>query len=87
MDNTNRGAIWKNEKKEKETHPDFTGSLNIDGTEYWVNAWRRKDDAPAKAPALSFTVRPKDAQQSNGPLKPDPRITTGRQDMDDEIPF
>ena len=57
-DNTNRGAIWKNRKKEKDTHPDFTGSLNVDGVEYWVNAWRRKDDAPSNAPALSFSVRP-----------------------------
>ena len=87
MDNTNRGAIWKNEKKEKDTHPDFTGSLNVDGVEYWVNAWRRKEDAPAKAPALSFSVRPKDAQQQP---KTDPRITSGRRvhdDMSDEIPF
>jgi len=25
-DNTNRGSIWKNDKKETENHPDFTGS-------------------------------------------------------------
>lgn len=95
MDNTNRGAIWKNKKKEKDTHPDFTGSLNVDGTEYWVNAWRRKDDAPETAPALSFSVRPKDAPQQpisqrampKGPRYSDDRITTGRRDLDDEVPF
>jgi hypothetical protein len=93
MDNTNRGAIWKNDKKEKDTHPDFTGSLNVDGVEYWVNAWRRKDGAPAKAPALSFTVRPKDAPQQSTSQRampkryPDDRITTGRQDDEDIIPF
>jgi hypothetical protein len=87
-DNTNRGAIWKNEKKEKDTHPDFTGSLNVDGVEYWVNAWRRKEDASPKSPAMSFTVRPKDAQpMSQQAPKRDPRITSGRSDMNDEIPF
>lgn len=96
MDNTNRGAIWKNNKKEKDTHPDFTGSLNVNGVDYWVNAWRRKDDAGEKAPALSFTVREKDApSQEPAPRRAPPRqhpndqISTGHRnaDMDDEIPF
>lgn len=86
MDNTNRGAIWPNKKKEKETHPDFTGSLNVDGAEFWVNAWKRKDGAPSNAPSLSFTIRSKD-QQSEAPAPK--RQTGGISDraMDDEIPF
>jgi len=59
-DNTNRGSIWKNDKKETENHPDFTGGLNVNGVEFWVSAWKRKPDASEKAPALSFTVKPKD---------------------------
>lgn len=82
-DNTNRGAIWKNKKKEKDTHPDFTGSLNVDGVEYWVNAWKRKDDAPGNAPALSFSVRPKEDHQNE---RPKPRVAS-RAELDDEIPF
>jgi len=93
-DNTNRGSIWKNEKKDKDTHPDFTGSLNVGGVEYWVSAWKRKEGAAAKAPALSFSVKPKDEQQpmsQRAPAKrPDP-ISSGRSlkdDMDgDDIPF
>jgi len=79
-DNTNRGSIWKNEKKETEKHPDFTGSLNVDGVDYWVSAWKRKPDASAKAPALSFSVKPKDApKQQNAPVQ--------TADFDDDIPF
>jgi hypothetical protein len=65
-DNTNRGAIWKNDDKREDKHPDFKGSINVDGREYWVSAWKRKEGAPAKSPALSFSVKPKDerAQQS-----------------------
>ena len=59
-DETNRGAIWKNDRKEKETHPDFKGSVNVDGREYWVAAWRRADGANPKAPALKFSLTPKD---------------------------
>lgn len=59
-DNRNRGAIWKNDDKQDDKHPDFKGSLNVDGVEYWVSAWKRKEGAAAKAPALSFTVKPKE---------------------------
>lgn len=62
FDNTNRGAIWKNDDKREDTHPDFKGSLNVDGVEFWVSAWKRKEGAAAKAPALSFTVKPKEDQ-------------------------
>jgi hypothetical protein len=93
-DNTNRGSIWKNEKKEKDTHPDFTGSLDVGGVQYWVSAWKRKEGAPAKAPALSFSVKPKDEQPSISQRatatirRPDANITSGRNDdMDDAIPF
>ena len=76
-DNTNRGQIWMNDKKTTPNHPDFTGSLDVNGVEYWVSAWKRKPDANPKAPALSFSVKPKEAQPEP---KPEP-------DFDDPIPF
>lgn len=100
-DQTNRGSIWRNEKKEKDTHPDFTGSLNVNGQEFWVNAWKRKDGANPKAPALSFSIKPKEEQQSISqramPKAPnsyaaatgrDP-ISTGHldRDLNDDVPF
>ncbi len=86
--NTNRGSIWKNDKmRDGKQDPDFTGSLNVDGVEYWVSAWKRKEGAAAKAPALSFTVKPKEA-------KPAPqRKPTGsarpslRDEINEDIPF
>lgn len=66
MDNTNRGAIWGNKKKERDTHPDFTGSLNVEGVEYWVSAWKRKPNASPNAPSLSFSIKPKEASQPQG---------------------
>ncbi len=63
-DNTNRGAIWPNRKKEKDTHPDFTGSVNVDGKEFWVNAWKKKEGDKPNAPSLSFSVKPKEDKQA-----------------------
>lgn len=82
-DQTNRGSIWKNEKKEKDTHPDFTGSQNVQCphcsacSEFWVSAWKRKPDANPKAPALSFSVKLKEDKPASGKFD----------DMKDDIPF
>lgn len=83
FDNTNRGSIWKNEKKETEKHPDFTGSANVDGVEYWVSAWKRKEGANPKAPALSFSFKRKEE------AKPKQSDDSPADDgwTEDEIPF
>ena len=81
-DNTNRGQIWKNEDKQKDTHPDFKGSLNVDGVEYWVSAWKRKPDANPKAPALSISIKLKEDK----PQRQEPQ-NASCDDFDDDIPF
>ena len=55
MENNNRGAIWGNAHKKKDTHPDFTGNAMVDGVEYKIAAWKRKPQASAKAPSLTFS--------------------------------
>ena len=37
-DNTNRGAMFKNDRKKTETHPDLGGTIDVGGTEYYINA-------------------------------------------------
>jgi hypothetical protein len=87
FDNTNRGSIWKNERKTKDTHPDFTGSMNIEGREYFVDGWRRKEGAGPKAPAMTLRVKAKDAQPGGHPdrFRNEPAGSAAR--LDDDIPF
>lgn len=86
--NENRGSIWKNDKKETDKHPDFTGSLNVNGVDYWVSAWKRKEGANPKAPALSFTVKPKEEQQTISNYAAATGASFPGDDMDgDAIPF
>lgn len=87
-DNNNRGSIWKNDKKEKDTHPDFTGSAVINGVEGWVSAWKRKPDANDKAPALTFTFKPKEGNKQQ-PSRIGGAGGAGAlsNDMNDDIPF
>ena len=58
-DNTNRGSIWKNEKRETERHPHFTGVANVNGKDMYVSAWKRDKGAKPTAPALTLSFKPK----------------------------
>ena len=85
-DNTNRGAIWPNDRmREGKQDPQFTGSLNVDGVEYWVSAWRRKPDAKPGSPSLSFSINRKDANRAPNPQAVDD--PTPFDDSLDSIPF
>ncbi len=33
------GSLFKNMRKEKETHPDYNGSCRINGRDLWISAW------------------------------------------------
>jgi hypothetical protein len=72
----NTGAIFVNDRKTAETHPDRTGSALIDGREYYVNAWLNK--TKDGKPYLNLTFKPKVEQASS--KKPI------REDLNDEIP-
>lgn len=38
----NRGNLFVNEKKTSEKHPDFQGTINIDGKEWALAAWNKE---------------------------------------------
>jgi uncharacterized protein (DUF736 family) len=38
-DNTNRGAIFKNEQKSSDKQPDYKGKINVDGVEKQISLW------------------------------------------------
>ena len=78
-DNTDRGALFKNDKKEKDTHPDYRGSLNVGGTDYWISGWIKQGK---RGKFMSLSVQPK--EESPKPQKMVPRHDP---ELDDEIPF
>ena len=83
-DNNNRGAIWGNDKKVKDTQPDFTGSILVDGKDYFVNGWKRKAGASPQSPALSLAVTLKDQQPQQSAPKQAPANDF---DKEEDIPF
>lgn len=88
----NSGSIFVNDRKEKDTHPDRTGTAMIDGVMYYVSGWLKQGN---KGQFLSLAFKRKEEQPQQQSLgskgrsaRPDP-ISTGRNaDMDDDsIPF
>jgi uncharacterized protein (DUF736 family) len=80
-DDTNRGALFKNTKKETDKHPDYKGSINVGGTEYWVSSWLKVSGKGEKY--LSLSVQQKDAAP-----QPKPASKSAQPDDDDsDIPF
>jgi len=36
-------SAFKNKRKEKDSHPDFTGEAKVNGQIYWVSVWEKRD--------------------------------------------
>lgn len=84
-DNTNRGVLFKNDRKDTEKHPDYKGNINVNGTEMWLSAWIREG---AKGKFMSLSVQPKDQQsQPSARQSASNQSSAGLADMDSDTPF
>jgi uncharacterized protein (DUF736 family) len=81
-DNSNRGAIFKNDDKQQDNHPDYKGSLNVNGVDLWVSGWLKTSEKTGKK-FLSLSVKPKEA----APVKKASKPSGGFDDMDSDVPF
>ena len=70
----NSGSLFKNTKKEKDTHPNATGSALIGGVEYWVSAWTKKDKNGNAWQSLAFTPKTEGGKRQPGKLEEDSEI-------------
>jgi uncharacterized protein (DUF736 family) len=87
-DNTNRGTLFKAKEKKSEKSPDYTGTININGTEMRLSGWLKESKAGMKYFSLAVSenngqyqstsnARPRSEGRSDGNAKP----------LDDDIPF
>ena len=81
-DNTNRGALFKNDDKQSENYPDYKGMINIDGVEYWLSSWIKTSKQGNKF--MSLSVQPK---QASKPSKQAPKQTQQDDPFDDGDPL
>ena len=75
----NSGSLFRNDKKETDAHPDYTGSATIEGKDFWLSAWMKTSESGRRW--MSFSFKPKEA-------KPAPKREPARRfDPDRDVPF
>jgi hypothetical protein len=93
-DNTNRGVLFKNAEKRTERSADYSGSLNVDGVEFFLDAWVKESSKDGRK-FFSLSVKRKDKQPE--PTRHERQKADGYQpqdfspkkadDFSDDIPF
>src|SRR5690348_13166218 len=75
------GALFRNERREKPSQPEYRGEAIVDGKRYWVAAWIKEKDGRR---FFSLAFRPKEARP-----KPRPSGASFDRRLDDggETPF
>lgn len=89
-DNSNRGSLFVNDRKEKESQPDYRGNVTVvspsgESFEMWISGWKKKTRDGAAM--LSISLRHKEEAQkpaAKAASKPAAKVAD---DLDDDIPF
>ena len=69
----NQGSLFVNDRKRSDRHPDYKGSITIDGKKYWMSGWLRrgaKRDGTGDTEYISISVEP--ADQPSAESRPAP---------------
>ncbi len=80
----NSGSLFKNNQKSKETDPDYTGSFNVEGIEYWVSGWVNQSKDGKKYLRLLFKSKQNGAAKyGEGRIE----VEEGFDDKTDDLEF
>ena len=79
MENVNRGAIFKNDSKQKETHPDYRGKINWGGVDIEVSMWIKESKEGKKYFSVSLQGPYKKVENTSDKI--------ARANNNDDLPF
>jgi uncharacterized protein (DUF736 family) len=63
----NTGALFTNDKKTKETHPDLNGKITILGREFYISAWKKQTNQGKGY--LSLSIKPAEEEKTKAQSK------------------
>lgn len=82
-DNTNRGSLFRNKHKKTAKHPDYSGYLDVDGVEHFIDGWLKQSSKDGST-FMSLSIKPKAGK--GPPRQREQPAETSTMD-DDDIPF
>lgn len=85
-DNTNKGVLFPNKYKKQPNHPDYTGTINLDGVEKQVAGWVKKSQSGGSFLSLSLSEPKEKKAPSTGKANFDPNDVDMNTDSSD-LPF
>ena len=79
----NSGALFINDRKEKDNQPDYTGNVVINGEKKRLAGWKKTQKSDPSKTFLSLAISDYQEQSDQNPsgVQPTPNP------MDDDIPF
>lgn len=91
-DNSNRGVLFHNDRKQSDNHPDLTGNLNVSCScscgksvtfDGWLSGWRKSSDA--KGDYISLSIKSKNDPSKPGASTSRPPQTQSRFDSSEKM--
>ena len=84
-DYPNSGALFRNDRRETDKQPEYTGRAEVDGVDYWISAWVNEGK---KGKFFSIKFKPVDDDRrggGGGRDRDDDRRSSRRRDDDDPL--
>ena len=80
-----RGALFKNDQKEKPSHPDYKGDITVNGRKFWISAWLKTSEKTGKK-FMSLALREAEERGDERRQQQQAR-RDGQRPVADDIPF
>lgn len=84
------GAMFKNKRKTTDKHPDYTGTVLINGVTYWMSGWintPKNNPNGDKYMSVQLSVQEKQNSAADNTASQPSRQKSTFDDFDDDIPF
>ena len=85
----NSGALFKEEEKKSEKHPDYKGNCLVNGKQMYISAWINTSQAGKRYMSLSFSAPSTDEKYSkkDSTATAPPEFSTPQATTGDDLPF